>query len=141
MLSDDEKQLLNRLKVVVLVLIIFGGFFILILSNKFTVKDSKVIKAIKNNETLYILIDDNNCKERKRIKEILKENSISYLELNTDKETQYKVFLKKISSSENDIVKPTIMYIKDGKLASSIVEVQEEEQIINFIETNETIVK
>ena len=63
------------------------------------------------------------------------------MELNTDKETQYKVFLKKISSSEHDVEKPTIMYIKDGKMVSSIVKVKTEEQINNFIETNETIVE
>lgn len=144
MISDDDedlRSLFNRLKIGILVIIIFGGLFLIILVNKFSVKDSKVIKAINNNETLYVLIDDNSCKECKRIKEIFKENNIYYMELNTDKETQYKVFLKKISSSEHDVEKPTIMYIKDGKMVSSIVKVKTEEQINNFIETNETIVE
>ena len=144
MISDDDedlRSLFNRLKIGILVIIIFGGLFLIILVNKFSVKDSKVIKEINNNETLYVLIDDNSCKECKRIKEIFKENNIYYMELNTDKETQYKVFLKKISSSEHDVEKPTIMYIKDGKMVSSIVKVKTEEQINNFIETNETIVE
>ena len=144
MISDDDedlKNLFNRLKIGILVILLFGGLFLIILVNKFSVKDSKVIKAINNNETLYVLIDDNSCKECKRIKEIFKENNIYYMELNTDKETQYKVFLKKISSSEHDVEKPTIMYIKDGKMVSSIVKVKTEEQINNFIETNETIVE
>ncbi len=144
MISDDDedlKSLFNRLKIGILVILLFGGLFLIILVNKFSVKDSKVIKAINNNETLYVLIDDNSCKECKRIKEIFKENNIYYMELNTDKETQYKVFLKKISSSEHDVEKPTIMYIKDGKMVSSIVKVKTEEQINNFIETNETIVE
>ena len=144
LISDDDedlRSLFNRLKIGILVIIIFGGLFLIILVNKFSVKDSKVIKAINNNETLYVLIDDNSCKECKRIKEIFKENNIYYMELNTDKETQYKVFLKKISSSEHDVEKPTIMYIKDGKMVSSIVKVKTEEQINNFIETNETIVE
>ena len=144
LISDDDedlKNLFNRLKIGILVILLFGGLFLIILVNKFSVKDSKVIKAINNNETLYVLIDDNSCKECKRIKEIFKENNIYYMELNTDKETQYKVFLKKISSSEHDVEKPTIMYIKDGKMVSSIVKVKTEEQINNFIETNETIVE
>ena len=56
--------------------------------------------------------------------------------MNTDKDGKYKSFLRSIDSSENDIAKPTLMYIKEGKLDSTIVSIKDEDILKAFLEKN-----
>lgn len=134
--TDDEEliALFKRLGVGILVLLLFSTIFIVFIYNKFLPHTSEVITKINNNESLYVLVDDNSCKTCKRIKEVLKENNVKYYEINIDKDKQYKEFLQALSITENEIVVPTLMYVNNGSLDSTIVEIKDEEILNAFLE-------
>ena len=141
-LSDDIElqELLRKLGVALVFIIIFGILFALILVNIFLPKDSKVLSKVEKKETFYVLIDDNKCTRCKKIKEILKEQEIEYIEINIDKSNYYKRFLRSISSSENDVVIPSMMFIYKGELESTIVDIKDEEILNSFIDRTKEII-
>ena len=134
--TDDEEliSLFKRLKIGIVIIMIFSVLFVVFIYNKFLPHTPEVINKINNKESLYVLIDNKSCNTCKRIKEILEENNISYYEINIDKDTHYKEFLKSLSITENEVVVPTIMYINNGMLDSTIVEVKDEEILKAFLE-------
>ena len=134
--TDDEEliSLFKRLKIGIVIILIFSVLFVVFIYNKFLPHTPEVINKINNKESLYVLIDNKSCNTCKRIKEILEENNISYYEINIDKDTHYKEFLKSLSITENEVVVPTIMYINNGMLDSTIVEVKDEEILKAFLE-------
>ena len=134
--TDDEEllSLFKRLKIGIVIILIFAVLFVVFIYNKFLPHTPEVINKINNKESLYVLVDNKSCTTCKRIKEILKENNISYYEINIDKDTHYKEFLKSLSITENEVVVPTIIYIENGLLDSTIVEVNDEEILKAFLE-------
>ena len=134
--TDDEEllSLFKRLKIGIVIILIFAVLFIVFIYNKFLPHTPEVINKINNKESLYVLVDNKSCTTCKRIKEILKENNISYYEINIDKDSHYKEFLKSLSITENEVVVPTVMYINNGMLDSTIVEVNDEEILKAFLE-------
>ncbi len=134
--TDDEEliSLFKRLKIGLIVVILFSIIFVFFIYNKFLPHTPEVVNKINNKESLYVLIDNKSCTTCKRIKEILKDEEITYYEINVDKDSHYKEFLKSLSITENEVVIPTFMYIHDGVLDSSIVEIKDEEILKAFIE-------
>lgn len=134
--TDDEelKSLLQRLGKGIIVLIIFTILLIIFLVRKFYLNETKLIQDINNEKDIYILVDDNKCNNCKEIKSILKDNSIDYYEINTDKNHDYKDMLNALEITENEIDKPTILYISKGKFSSSIVDIKDENVITQFLE-------
>ena len=61
-------------------------------------------------------------------------SKINYYTINIDKEKEYKLFLNKLSITENDVIIPMLMYIKDGNLDSSVIEISDEEILNAFID-------
>ena len=73
--TDDEEliSLFKRLKIGLIVVILFSIIFVFFIYNKFLPHTPEVVKRINNKEHIYVLIDNKSCTECKRIKEILKE--------------------------------------------------------------------
>lgn len=136
--TDDEEliALFKRLKIGILVLLFFSVIFIIFIYNKFMPHTSEVVQKINNKESAYVLIDNKNCNTCKRIKEILKEEKVKYYEINVDKDNNYNDFLKSLSITKNEVVIPTLMYINEGVLDSSIVNIKDEEILKAFLENN-----
>ena len=135
-MHTDDVELINlfkRLGIGIVILLIFSIVVILLLANRFSPHSSKVIESVQNKESMYVLIDNNKCSTCKRIKEILKQENTSYYEINIDKDSHYKEFLKSISATENEVVVPTLMYIKEGNLDSTIVDIKDEELLKAFL--------
>ena len=67
---------------------------------------------------------------------IEEDKEVPYYELNFDKTTinDYKRILRKIKISENDIVIPTLIYIKDGNLKSSLVDIKDKNELLSYLE-------
>ena len=137
--TDDEElmSLFQRLGKGIIILIIFTILMIIFLVRKFYLNETKLIKDINEEKDIYILVDDNSCRNCKEIKRILKDYNISYYEINTDKDNDYKNMLNTLEITENEIDIPTILYISKGKFSSSIVDVKDEDVINTFIENNE----
>ena len=112
--------------------------FTIIFITKFEVSDTKIIKKIKNDEKVLILVTNKNCSRCKEIKKILKEKNIIYSELNIDKVTpnDYKSILNQIKMNEYEIVIPTMISIENGLLKSSLVDIKEKNELLSYLENN-----
>ena len=71
-----------------------------------------------------------------KIKDILKKQNVNYYEINIDKTTinDYQRILRKIKISENDIVIPTMIYVEEGNLKSSLVDIKNKNELLSYIE-------
>ena len=134
-IEDEELAiLLKKLGIGIIVLLVFSTLIIIFFYNKFSPHIPKVITSIEKKETIYVFIENNSCKNCKEIKQILNDKKINYYTINIDKEKEYKLFLNKLSITENDVIIPMLMYIKDGNLDSSVIEISDEEILNAFID-------
>ncbi len=134
-IEDEELAiLLKKLGIGIIVLLLFSTLIIMFFYNKFSPHIPKVITNIEKKETIYVFIENNSCKNCKEIKQILNDKKINYYTINIDKEKEYKLFLNKLSITENDVIIPMLMYIKDGNLDSSVIEISDEEILDAFID-------
>ena len=117
-------------------LILFMVPFTIELVTKFGYKTTNIEKNIKNKETMLILITEKECNRCKEIKNIMKEKKVPYYELNLDETTinDYNRILRKIKISENDIVIPSLIYIEEGNLKSSLVDIKGKNELLSYIE-------
>ena len=85
---------------------------------------------------MLILITEKECNKCKEIKNIIKEKKVPYYELNFDETTinDYNRILRKIKISENDIVIPSLIYIEEGNLKSSLVDIKGKNELLSYIE-------
>lgn len=121
-------QLRNRFLMALGVALIFTIPMLLFVVNRFNEKPSKVIESINKKENIIVLITEENCQNCLNNKNILKDNNVSFYELNKDNDkTTFQVMLRKISMSASDVTPPTIIYIEEGKLSSSLVNSSDEE--------------
>ena len=117
-------------------ILIFMVPFTIALVTKFGYKTTNMEKSIRNKESLLILITEKDCSRCKDIKELMKDKKVPYYELNFDKTTinDYARILRKVKISENDIVIPTLIYIQDGNLRSSLVNIKDKNELLSYIE-------
>ena len=123
---DNEEfiELRNKFLLGVVVSLIIVIPFLFLFINRYTGVKSSVYKAYKSNETFVVLITNTEKKsECQKIKKILKDSDVSYLEYNLDKEIQV----------------PALFYVKDGKTVMYTLEVTGEEKVSSFISSTKQI--
>lgn len=121
-------QLRNRFLMALAIALIFTIPMILFVVNRFNEKPSKVIESINKKENIIVLVTEENCPSCLNNKNILKDNNVPFYELNKDtNKNAYEVTLRKLSMSISDIKPPTLIYIEEGKLSSSLVNPNEKE--------------
>ena len=117
-------------------LILFMVPFTIIFITKFEVNDTNIIKKIKNEDKLLILVTKKNCSRCKEIKKVLKEKNIQYSELNVDKVTinDYQTVIRKINIQEYEVVIPAIITVENSKLKSSLVDIKDKNALLSYLE-------
>ena len=136
---EAEDQIRDLVKKILLVIFIFLLFFIpgfIIFKTKFGAMYTNVINRLDKEDTFVILFTKEDCNFCKKTKNILKNEEIKYEEINTDRERYYDTIIHKLEISRNEIKEPTVMYIKDGKLKSSLVNINNKEELILYLENN-----
>ena len=136
-MKDEEfiKLKNNFFKSVFFVLLFIVPFTIALIT-KFGTNNTNIENKIRNKETMLILITEKKCNKCREIKDILKKQNVNYYEINIDKTTinDYQRILRKIKISENDIVIPTMIYVEDGNLKSSLVDIKNKNELLSYIE-------
>lgn len=125
-------ELRNRFLLALLICVIFLVPFFLIFYRNITTENSKILKRINQEETFYIFLTKNNCKDCKEIEKKLQELSLDYLKSNQDKDKNYQKVLTKVEISNDDITLPTLFYIENGKLISILMDF-DDENLHNFL--------
>lgn len=135
-MKDPEFILLkNRTILAVAVCIILLTPFFLFFFNKLNQDDSKLIREIRKKKTVYIYI--NNQYTSDKYHKALKEENLHYYRINKDKSRDYEKIIRTLDITDNDVVPPSVIYIKEGQLISILNNVQKEEDIKTFLENHQ----
>lgn len=133
-MKDPEfKELLHKAIIiaVIVLLIIITVFFLFY--NKMMGKQDDVLKNIKKEKTFVVYIIKNNCKNCDAIKKEI--SNIKYNELREGNK-EYIEIINKLGLEDSNIKSSALIYIKKGKTYSYIVDMQEKQEIKNFIKNN-----
>ena len=136
MYDEEFIKLKNMFFKVLFFLILFMVPFTIIFITKFEVNDTNIVKKIKKEDKLLILVTKKNCSRCKEIKKVLKEKNIRYSELNVDKVTNndYQSILRKINIQEYEVVIPAIITVENGNLKSSLVDIKDKNALLSYLE-------
>lgn len=136
MRDEEFRKLSKRFFISMFFVLLFIIPFTIALITKFGVNNTDIEKSIRNKETILLFITKKNCSRCIEIKNELEKNNTLYAELNIDKTTinDYQRILRRIKISENDVIAPTLIYIEDGELISSLVDIKEKNDLLSYIE-------
>ena len=134
-MDQDFIALRNRIVLAVLVAIVFTIPLIIFIFNKFGNNSSLILNSLNKKENLVLLVTKEECKSCEDSENLLKKQKVNYTLLNKDQETNYEKIIRKIGISDDDIIVPTIMYVEEGLLYSSLVTPTKKE-LISYIEIN-----
>lgn len=135
-MDEELKHMRNRFFLGIVISIIFLIPLLIFVINKFGSDEKGIIKNINDKENMLLLIVEEKCKNCQSIKEVLKNNKVSYTLINKDRENDFPEVLRKIDMPEKDITPPTLIYIVEGRLYSSLVNPSSDE-LEAYIDTNE----
>ena len=134
-MKDPEFIILkNRFLTTFLIIIIFMIPIFFFFKNKLIIQDSEIIKNINNKKSLILYIIEDNCDNCNKHKEYLNNEQIKYTLINRDRDSSYNDILKKIDVSRQDVISPTIIYIENGELVTSLVDIASNEDIAELVE-------
>lgn len=132
-MNDPEFIMLrNRFLLGVLVAIIFIVPLFFFFKNKL-ISNEDILQKIRNNETLMILVVENDCIECKNYQEQLNNDGIGYMKVNKSKDTNYELILNELNMSYDDVTSPSIIYVKNKKVVSTLTNMKTNEEINSFI--------
>ena len=80
-----------------------------------------------------ILVVENDCIECKNYQEQLNNNGIGYMKVNKSKDTNYELILNELNMSYDDVTSPSIIYVKNKKVVSTLTNMKTNEEINSFI--------
>ncbi len=138
-MKDEEFiRLKNNFFKISFFVLLFMIPFTIALVTKFGVNKTELETHIKNKESLLILVTKKKCNRCEETKKELKKENVNYYELNIDKTTinNYQSILRRIKITESDIIIPTLIYIEDGVLKSSLVDINSKSELLSYIEYN-----
>ncbi len=132
-----------NLKIIIIIamLIITSIIFIMILPNlykedKISIQEIKNIEKDKENAIIYVYTGNKKiCLECREHIDYLNKKRINYKLYDKSKieEEEYKEFLKTLHIDLNTFSPPALLYIKDGKIASYIMNIKNKKSIEKFI--------
>ncbi len=132
--DPDFIKLRNRVLIGILIVLAFLIPLIFLFINKFDAGSSKLIKKINKEESVTVLLTSPDCKTCKEIEKLLSSKNVNYYKLDISKKNEYQEFLQRLTITEKEVVLPTIMYINEGNLVATLVEVKDDEDLNDFIE-------
>ncbi len=110
----------------VLLIPFFLFFFV-----KLNQDDSKVVQMIKQKETFFLLITDKNTPSS--YKKEVKKNGLRYEFLSSENNQYYTSLLRTLDIPKTDVITPSMMYIQEGELKSTLNDISKKEDISIFI--------
>ena len=131
-MKDEEFIMLrNRVLLGLGISILFCTPLFLIFYNRWNVS-SNAVKKIETEQEVVFLIVSKNCPECKEIKKELNKHNVIYTTINSDKDKDYNRLINKLNIISKDIKAPTIIYVKDQELVSTLVQ-KDSEEVAEFI--------
>ncbi|MDO5003329.1 MAG: hypothetical protein Q4E39_03770 [bacterium] len=106
------------------------------------VEKLNVSKLVENAETKIIFVENSDktkCKKCSDIKKYLDDEQINYVTYDVSLYTkkEYNDMLKTIEINPDDFGYPAVIYIRDGKLYSNVINLSDTKPVKEFIKTYE----
>ncbi len=132
--SEEFIELRNRFLFGLLIAGICSFLLIFLLASKLGNYDSKVLKEINRKKTFFVLLTNSkDCSKCDNYLKKIDKLDVVYYNYDLSKENDYTDFLKKIDLSENVVVTPAIIYIKNGEMVANIMDINDDEVFDEFI--------
>lgn len=136
--NNDNKQIMVLL---VVILLVVAAIFLALkfMGNTSKKVDSANIETImKNGETKIVFVmssDKSNEKKSNKIKDYLDSKNINYVTYDVSKYSKkdYQNMLQDLSINPSDFGYPAVIYIKDGKLYSNVINLDDTKVVDTFI--------
>ncbi len=129
--EKDFKDLIQKIVLLVLAFLVVASLVAMIFFKKYLFGGTVTRKMIKE-DTFLVFINGADCSNCQKIKEFLVEENVPFEELeetSSDAEDIFKEYEFNLEKS----VAPAVLYIKDGKLYSNLVNINTTEELKLFI--------
>lgn len=148
---EENKKENNMIGILValIILVLCVVAVILFINNKKNdmVKNSDIENIIKEGKTAIIYVensDSKKCEKCSDIKKYLNEEKINYeiYDVNKNTSKEYKKMLQTLTINPSDFNYPAVIYIKEGRIYSNIINVNDTKIVKQFIKDYDlTLVK
>ena len=146
--NKKENKMIGILAVLI-ILVLCVVAVILFINNKKNdmVKNSDIENIIKEGKTAIIYVensDSKKCEKCSDIKKYLNEEKINYeiYDVNKNTSKEYKKMLQTLTINPSDFNYPAVIYIKEGRIYSNIINVNDTKIVKQFIKDYDlTLVK
>ena len=143
-LKKKEKKNNYNKQIMVLLVVIWLVVSAIFLALKFMGNTSKKVDSanietiMKNGETKIVFVmssDKSNEKKSNKIKDYLDSKNINYVTYDVSKYSKkdYQKMLQDLSINPSDFRYPAVIYIKDGKLYSNVINLDDTKVVDTFI--------
>ena len=149
MVKKVEENKMIGILVALIILVLCVVAVILFINNKKNdmVKNSDIENIIKEGKTAIIYVENSDSKKCEKcldIKKYLNEEKINYeiYDVNKNTSKEYKKMLQTLTINPSDFNYPAVIYIKEGRIYSNIINVNDTKIVKQFIKDYDlTLVK
>ena len=127
-------ELRNKFFLGLFIAIIFIVPISIFLKNKLYITDPDIIKGIDKRNNMIILITNEDCSYCSKVRKELDNLNVNYYLLNSDRERSYETILMKLNLTDSDIIYPSLVYIEEGKVVSTLVDIKDIKDVDTYLE-------
>lgn len=132
----ELRELFKRLAIAILIILVFATLTTIIIYRNVSSASSSIDSILSKNEDTLLLVREQKCSNCKKITNYLNKNNIKYQVLNIDKEKYLDSTYKKLNITAQDIIPPSIIYIKEKEVYSILIDITEEEKLKEYLKNN-----
>ena len=127
---DEFTELRNKFLTGIVISLIFIIPMIIFFTKSIPKTDSSIIDNIDNKKSIVILITDS---KHKKFKSTMNQINIKKKTIDKYNYDGYQELIKKLNISESDIVVPTVIYIKKGDIKATLINIEQDKQLREFL--------
>ena len=95
---------------------------------------SSVLTKVNKKETFTIVVTSKNCDNCKLVTDILKDNDVEFVKLNSSTNKNYEEIMQKLNIVNKREEFPVIIDVKDGVMQANLFSINSEKMVLDFIE-------
>lgn len=95
---------------------------------------SSILTKVEKKETFTVVVTSKNCDNCKLVTDILKDNDVKFVKLNSSTNKNYEEIMRKLNIVNKREEFPIIVYVKDGVMQANLFSINSEKMVVEFIE-------
>ena len=132
--KDDEMiELKKKFIIGISLFLVIAIPYLLFLSSKLIKRESKIIKKINNQESMFILVCNDNNDSCKKINKYLKDEKVAH-DIIYEIDNDYTKIINKLDTYKPEVVTPSILVVVEGKTYAILNKVEINEELDTFLD-------